>query len=151
MKRAFIYLGASVLFALLLGFFPTIGINREGMDILFTVSGIIFSVGMSLVITSNTQNIRKPSIRKKLHQQRTDIAVGYVWNFALLSLLYVLLISIPLFSNLTVVSILGWVSFSPSMAFLLMALLVNLYFVLNFLQTMRLNNEIEDYAISGKS
>lgn len=151
MKRAFIYLGVSVLFAFLLGFFPTIGINREGMDILFTVSGIIFSVGMSLVITSNTQNIRKPSIRKKLHQRRTDIAVGYVWNFALLSLLYVLLISIPLFSNLTVVSILGWVSFSPSMAFLSMALLVNLYFVLNFLQTMRLNNEIEDYAISGKS
>ncbi len=150
MKLAFIYIGICILGALVAGFFPSAGINREGIDLLFTISGIIFSVGMSLVITSNTQNIRKLSIRKKIHQQRTDIAVGYVWNFALLSLLYVLIISFPSLKSLEVLPIFKSWALSPSIAFLIMAIEVNIYFVLNFFYIMELNNDIENYTINDE-
>lgn len=151
MKRSFFFLGISIIMAFLLGFVPNIGINRDSVDILFTISGIIFSVGMSLVITSNTQNIRKSSIRKRLHQQRTDIAVGYVWNFALLSLLYVSIISIPLLGPSKILHISDNVELSPSIVFLVMSIEVNMYFILNFLHIMNLNNEIEDYTINNIS
>lgn len=65
----------------LTGFFLTWRIPASLMTTLFTVAGVMFSVGMSLVVTMSTQNIHQPQAKKMAQDTINNLLRNYIVCF----------------------------------------------------------------------
>lgn len=122
--------------------FPDFNPENDAVSTLYTVSGIMFSIGMSLSITFNTSGVKNLRIRKGIRNELRIVRNHFIWCFTVASLLYMSLYSglkefkefiihspvVLKYSHLLVFTIAYAISF----------------FVWNFLAIQRLNNQIED-------
>lgn len=67
------------------------GTDKQVVNTLYTVAGVIFSVGMSLIISVSTSGIKNRDAREVFRKQLKMIRSRFISIFVLLSLFFVLL------------------------------------------------------------
>lgn len=55
--------------SMLIAAFSNIAIGKDVSNTLFTIVGIMFSIGMSLAVTSNTSVVVNKSVRKSIREE----------------------------------------------------------------------------------
>lgn len=91
MKR--ILLGTLLCFILSVGMYH-LGVFHFSWDCvstLYTIVGIVFSVGMSLIISVSTREVKNREAKKGIRQKMAYVTNSYILSFALASILFILL------------------------------------------------------------
>lgn len=122
--------------------FPDFNPGSGAVSTLYTVSGIMFSIGMSLIVTSSAAGVKNIRIRNGIRKEIHIVRNHFIECFVLISIFYILLYS-------TADAHKGFLVFSYfSLKYshlLTLAIAYSiLYFVWNFLAIQRLNYQIED-------
>ena len=102
-----------------------------------TITGIMFSIGLSLTVVSNTSNVKNKEIKKRIREDIKDTRNHFIFTFLFASIIYILYIVSPnhdlYFLNR------NW-------GLLVVQCLSVLYFVYNFISIQKFNEQIEDAA-----
>ena len=136
-KKIFAYLLFSVLATGLLVLFTGGDVDINVLNTLYTVAGIIFSVGMSIAISAKTDQVTKDNKRNAIRRSYKNVRDSFMFLFG---------ISTVLFIVAQVFSITKY----PSALSLLCAifLLVSIvYYVFNFVKLHKLGEDIEDQIL----
>ena len=111
------------------------------LNMCFTVSSIVFSVGLSLIVTFNLKNryyIEK--IRDAIHNMRNK----FISYFSMVVIIY-LFGNYMNINDIKIISISGFdIMFDLSTFFCMMIILSVAYFIVNFLEIQKLNEDIFD-------
>ncbi len=123
-------------------FFPDFNPGNGAVSTLYTVSGIMFSIGMSLIVTSSAAGVKNIRIRNGIRKEIHIVRNHFIECFVLISIFYILLCSaadkhdsLPIYDNFSL-------KYSHLLIFTIAYSIV--YFVWNFLAIQRLNYQIED-------
>lgn len=120
--------------------FMDIKIGKDVSNTLFTIVGIMFSIGMSIAVTSNTSVVVNRKIRDNLRDEINRIRDLFISCFSIVALIYVLNI---IFKNCTL-ELLGYKIFNLEVCQLIIQLYSIAYFIVNFMSLQNLNNQIGD-------
>ena len=118
-----------------------LSLSGNTISTLYTISGIMFSIGMSLIVTSNTSDVKNLRMKKAIRRKMKEISNKYLFFFAFISILYVLFYSkiscepICIYKNIIL---------NYSDLLVLMVSYSIFYFTINFLALRKLNAQIED-------
>lgn len=126
--------------SMLVATFSNIAIGKDVSNTLFTIVGIMFSIGMSLAVTSNTSVVVNKSVRKSIREEIDRIRDLFISCFAVVACIYVLNI---IFGSWTL-NVYGCKIFNLSIFQLIIQLYSIAYFVVNFKSLQNLNNQIGD-------
>jgi len=126
--------------SILITAFMDIKIGKDVSNTLFTIVGIMFSIGMSIAVTSNTSIVVNKSVRKSIRGEINRIRDLFISCFAVVACIYVLNI---IFENWTLY-VYGYKIFNLGIFQLLFQLYSIAYFVINFKSLQNLNNQIGD-------
>ena len=123
-------------------FFPDFNPGDGIVSTLYTVSGIMFSIGMSLIVTSNAAGEKNTRIRNGIRKEICRVRNHFIGCFVSVSILYLILCAIE--NKHDTIPIYG--NFSLKCSHLLMVITIYsiIYFIWNFLAIQRLNYQIED-------
>ena len=72
-------------------FLNSIVVDESVISTLFTIVGIIFSVGMSLIISVSTSGVKNKEARSVFRKQLSDIRFRFIATFIILTTLYIIL------------------------------------------------------------
>lgn len=112
---------------------------------LYTISGIMFSIGMSLVITSNTSEIKNRRIKLLIREKINAVRNHYLVCFAVISLMYILLYSKVEFKYpIQYITIYKEIVLNYADLLVVTMAYSICYFTKNFLSQQKLNTQIED-------
>lgn len=117
-----------------------IEIGENVSNTLFTIVGIMFSIGMSIAVTSNTSVVVNRKIRNSLRDEINRIRNLFISCFSIVSFIYVLNI---IFTNWTL-EVWGYKIFNLEVCQLIIQLYSIAYFIVNFMSLQNLNNQIGD-------
>lgn len=117
-----------------------IEIGENVSNTLFTIVGIMFSIGMSIAVTSNTSVVVNRKIRNSLRDEINRIRNLFISCFSIVSFIYVLNI---IFTNWTL-EVWGYNIFNLEVCQLIIQLYSIAYFIVNFMSLQNLNNQIGD-------
>lgn len=120
--------------------FMDIEIGENVSNTLFTIVGIMFSIGMSIAVTSNTSVVVNRKIRNSLRDEINRIRNLFISCFSIVSFIYVLNI---IFTNWTL-EVWGYKIFNLEVCQLIIQLYSIAYFIVNFMSLQDLNNQIGD-------
>ena len=76
--------------SILITAFMDIKIGKDVSNTLFTIVGIMFSIGMSIAVTSNTSIVVNKSVRKSIREEINRIRDLFISCFAVVASIYVL-------------------------------------------------------------
>ena len=76
--------------SMLVAALSNIAIGKDVSNTLFTIVGIMFSIGMSLAVTSNTSVVVNKSVRKSIREEIDRIRDLFISCFAVVACIYVL-------------------------------------------------------------
>lgn len=122
------------------------------MNTIYTVSGIMFSIGLGLIVTFNIQGIKNKTYIKKIRQNLKDVRNTYILYFTISTICFVIdkylrevdnaiikgsIISINLTSSFIL-------NFNVAVFLGLLMFYSILYFIINFLAIQDLNDDIFD-------
>ena len=117
---------------------------------LFTVVGIIFSVGMSLIISVSTSGVKNKDARSVFRSQLSMIRTRFITVFVILSIMFVLL---PTKGNTTVLSLIQLgnttIAFNNGVFLISNLLLSIIYYIVNFYSIQTSIYEMEDRIDKG--
>lgn len=71
-------------------FFPEFNPGNGAVSTLYTVSGIMFSIGMSLIVTSSAAGVKNIRIRNGIRKEIYIVRNHFIECFVLVSFLYIL-------------------------------------------------------------
>ena len=91
MKIVIVFIVSAVISILFPTFISNVVINETVISTLFTIVGIIFSVGMSLIISVSTSGVKNREARKVFRDQLSNIRFHFIAVFIIETLLYILL------------------------------------------------------------
>lgn len=74
-------------------FFPDFNPGNGAVSTLYTVSGIMFSIGMCLIVTSSAAGVKNIRIRNGIRKEIHIVRNHFIECFVLISILYILLCS----------------------------------------------------------
>jgi len=92
------------LYLIIIVFFINIGIsslinfhstNIEFINTIYTISGIMFSIGMGVVCTMNPDSIKNPGIYNTIRKNIIEIRDNFLFWFGLISIFYITLQLLP--------------------------------------------------------
>ncbi len=137
---------AVIFFFFLISAFIRIKLDDFFMNTIFTVSGIMFSIGLGLIVTFNLQGIKKKSIIQYFRNNLNNLRDNYIKYFALTTIVFIAdkyirefklsEISIKIFSIKITIDL-------PFFFFLIMMFCI-VYYIYNFVSLQKLNNDIYD-------
>lgn len=133
-------LGLSLLIS---SFFHDDSLSLNLIEILYTVSGILFSVGIGLMVTFKLGNVKHPIYRKALKKSVLKVRNSFFFYFAISTALFILCSEnndFILTINTNIVNI----SLNLSLLSLITIIVSMLYYITNFIAIQKLNDEIED-------
>lgn len=137
-----ISLGISLLSSYL---FPNFTPHMEAVSTLYTVAGIMFSIGMSIIITFNTNGVKnkdyKILIRKKLHFVQNN----FIITFIIISILYIILSNFINNNCKQELSANNFLTTFSSQFIIITIILAIIYFIANFKAIDKLNNDLRDH------
>jgi len=144
--KNFIRIGALVLISIILS--TAISIKPDGffLSTIFTVSGIMFSIGIGLIVTFNITGVKNKDYVILIRKNLSEIRNSFIFYFSLSVLSYILdkYLRDKCFemTNLNIIGFqlqLNW----PILFFVIMFYSI-IYFIVNFLNIQKLNNDIFD-------
>lgn len=117
---------------------------------IFTIAGIMFSVGIGLIVTFNPSGVKNKGYLRQLRENIANIRNSFLLHFGLLSIYYVINqyvadkkydFHFQAHWNFT---------FSFSIFFCLLMIYSSIFFVVNFIEIQKLNNDIFDKVNNEK-
>lgn len=117
------------------------------MNTIYTVSGIMFSIGLGLVVTFNLQGIKKKTFILKIRENLKKVRNKYIYHFSCSTIYFILdkyfrdvkhsIIDIPLTDSIQI-------QFNIAVFLGLLMFYSIIYFIINFLALQKLNDDIFD-------
>lgn len=117
--------------------------NTEYINTIYTVSGIMFSIGMGVICSMNPSSIKNPSFYNTIRENIIGVRDTYLLYFGIITGLFFILQIIPKTKY-------KWQFFSFNVSFdlsylcIAFNLLSILYYIVNFIEIQKLNFEITD-------
>lgn len=141
MKRMIIYLLGSICIAAILSLWTAIDIPERVIDTLYTVAGVIFSVGMSITISSKTDMVSNPVMKKSIRKSYIRVRDSFMYYFGVDTLLFITSVgvSIPIIPK----------SFFSNLSALFLIISIS-YYIYNFIRLQSLGEQIEDQILKEK-
>ena len=90
MKKLSIYLLISIVLAVVLSLYTRVLMTGDVLDTIYTVAGIIFSVGMSLTVSPKTDGVANDTIKRSIRYSYKKIRNTFMYFFGVDTTLYVL-------------------------------------------------------------
>lgn len=111
---------------------------------IYTVSGIMFSIGLGLIVTFNPSGVKNRDYIIALRANIANVRNAFLTHFGLSTIYYVLnqYLSKPKYEIHAHIYV--NISFSWSIFLCLLMLFSAIYFVINFIEIQKLNNDIFD-------
>lgn len=106
---------------------------------LYAVSGIMFSIGMSIIVTSSFTKIKHTRIRKRIKDAFTSVRNSYIVAFLVVSILY--MFQNPDVKNITVYKS---IMFNYTTLVGVAISFSILFFIINFIDLQKLNDSIDE-------
>ena len=140
MKRIIAYLIFSIVLAWVLSTFTCLSVPEDVMSTLYTVAGVIFSVGMSIAISPKTDSVTNERMRMTIRASYARIRDSFMYLFGIGTILFIIaevwtIKALPSF----------W-----SILCTLYILISALFFVYNFTMLQKLGQQIEDQVLKEK-
>lgn len=114
---------------------------------LYTIVGIVFSVGMSLIISVSTREVKNKEAKKGIRRKMKEVTYSYILSFGLASVLFILLDVrgnvLPKNHSMTIEFFRHIVLWKSDFLVLTLCLYV-LTYIGNFMAIQDMNREIED-------
>lgn len=110
----------------------------------FTVAGIMFSIGIGLIVTFNPAGVKNQSYLRSIRTNITTVRNSFLIHFGLTTAYY---IANQYLSSSELVLPVKWgisVHFSASIFLCLLMMYSSIYFIINFIALQKLNNDIFD-------
>lgn len=109
------------------------------MNTIFTVSGIMFSIGLGLIVNFNLQEVRNAWYIRKIRINLNKVRNSFIFFFALSTASFLMneYLGCLQFSF-------KFVHFDLSIFFLIMMLFSIVYYIVNLIDLQKLNNDIVD-------
>lgn len=128
---------------IIISFFCTIQLDDFFMNTIYTVSGIMFSIGLGLVATFNLQGIKNKNFISRIRTNLNHVRNSYIKYFTVSTLIF---IADKYLRDRKISQINFGVesSFDFSILFCLIILFSIMYYVINFISLQSLNNQIFD-------
>ncbi len=123
-----------VLFAL--SFF-SFSVEKETLNTFYNVSGIMFSVGLGLIVSLNYSDVKNKNYLTSIRQNISKIRNIFILYFAIITALF-------LFVGKDISINLCFLKISYDVIFSVFSIYTIIYFIVNFLQIQRLNDDISD-------
>lgn len=125
-------------------------IDLSVVETIYTVSGILFSVGMSLIVTMSTQDVHNLEAKEIIHVQNNKLLKNYILFFVTQTISFVLIILLKdnektFVENITCQVKETTISFNCSFSYLLFSMFCIAYYIWNMIAT---RNQI--YKIESK-
>ncbi|WP_313094261.1 hypothetical protein [Empedobacter sp.] len=122
------------------------------MNAIFTVMGIMFSIGMGLIVTFNLSSIKNKTVLKAIRENIKSLQTYFITFFSLSALIYIVeyffrdqTTNINIFKLFTVKEV--NINFNLSLFALSFLLFSIIFFIVNFTKLQKLNNDIIDQTI----
>lgn len=123
-------------------FFPDFNPGNGTVSTLYTVSGIMFSIGMSLIVTPIAAGVKNVRIRNGIRKEINKVRNHFIECFVFMSIIYIVFCAIE--DKYHTIQICEKFTFKcPQFVMFIMAYSI-IYFIWNFLAIQRLNYQIED-------
>ena len=135
MKPVYIYLYCVAFTIGMSLLFPGFHIDENAANALYTITGIMFSIGLSLTVISNTAGVRNKETKKNIRRDIKKTRNHFILSFLLASVTYIMYIVTPS---------LNWCFFNRSWGILTIQVISIAYFVYNFIAIQKFNEQIED-------
>ncbi|EBI8329407.1 hypothetical protein CPV29_23980 [Salmonella enterica] len=110
----------------------------------FTVAGIMFSIGLGLIVTFNPSGVKNTNYLRAIRSNVAKVRNSFLLHFGLSTLCYIINqyvagheFSFFLLQKVTIL-------FSISIFLCLVMIYCAIYFIINFIELQRLNNDIFD-------
>lgn len=128
---------------LLSSFFYGDSLSLNLIEILYTVSGILFSVGIGLVVTFKLGNVKHPTYRREIKKSVLTVRNSFFFYFAISTIIFILC-SENKDSYLSINT--NFVNISLNLSFLsLITIIISMiYYITNFIALQKLNDDIEN-------
>lgn len=126
-------------------------ISWNSVETLYTVVGVMFSVGMSLIISVSTSNVHNFEAKKDIRRRMRIVTHNYVMMFATVTFFFILFNVSNTSHNNDLFTIYKWVAIRKADFVTLLSTMSIIYYVVNFITTQSMNREIEDVIDKEKS
>ena len=138
MKKIALYLLIAVVIAGVLAVFTTISVSDDVLNTIYTVAGVIFSVGMSIAIAPKTEKVTNQRMRAEIRSSYQIVRNSFMYLFGMSTFLFIMAQAwtIP-----------NYPSFWVNLCFLFILLSV-IYYIYNFVKLQKLGLQIEDQVLT---
>lgn len=137
MKRILEYLAFSIVLAGVLSAFTTINVSNDVLNTIYTVAGVIFSVGMSIAIMPKTDKVTKDKIRAAIRASYLAVRNSFMYLFGIETILFVVAQAWVIKKFPTGLNLLCAI-------FILISII---HYIYNFVRLQKLGEEIEDQVL----
>lgn len=137
MIKVITYLLFSAAIAVGLAMFTEITVPEPVLTTLYTVAGVIFSVGMSIAITPKTEQVLNDKIRKNIRHAFQKVRDSFLLLFGIDTTAFIVA-EVLKETNITA---------AVSLAYTIFVLMSIAYFTFNFIELQRLGNDIEEQIL----
>lgn len=118
------------------------GVGENVISTLYTVVGILFSVGMSLIIAISVSNVKNLEARTIYRSQLKYIRTQFISIFVILSILFIVLPKDQ--SNIIILTCDNPIKFSCNIFIVTLLMLTIVYYIANFFSIQTSVYELED-------
>ena len=151
MKIIIVFFVSLIIAVLFPTFLSSIVVDKSVISTLFTIVGIIFSVGMSLIISVSTSGVKNKEARSVFRKQLSDIRFRFIAFFIILTILYIIL---PIDNNKEILNIAQICDVTiriSSHFFMVICLFAGIiYYIVNYYSIQNSVYELEDRIDQGK-
>lgn len=141
MKRSVIFFVLSVVVAWALSAVTNIVVPDMILSTLYTVAGIIFSVGMSIAISPKTEGVTNQAMRKAIRESFLTVRNSFICWFGFDTIAFIL-------ANVCIVPPYPEAFHILCAVFILVSIV---YYTINFIQLQRLGEQIEDQILKERT
>lgn len=117
--------------------------NASFMNTIYTVAGIMFSIGMGIICTFNPDKIKNKAYFQSIKSNINIVRNSFLYYFALISIGFLIYQVLPSFSASAPISD-AKITFSLSLYVSILITISIVYFILNFLAIQKLNFDISE-------
>ena len=123
--------------------FPNLCVGNSTVNTLFTIAGILFSVGASLLVTSNASNVPNEKFRRNIRNEVSSILRKFLFCLFVITAFFVLL------ETKMEIPVSDWFVWHISNFLLFANLFAIFYFAINFIKIQAINRRIDDEVNKG--
>lgn len=141
MKKFTAYLVASLIVSTVVAVFTELSIPDSLLNTLYSVAGVMFSVGMCIAVSPKTEEVTNMQIKQSIRQSYIRVRNTFIVFFAFDTILFIL-------SGIDLL-----IAFSELISLIcaIFILLSLIYFVYNFIALQNLGSDIEDQVLKEKT